>query len=113
MRKCDEETGETLECVYRKRKVLNVNFWFTNKGGFQVASVQFSPLGPAYVNSVQTEFPNPLIRGPIQIAHSLFFFFSFLELDRTTIFLFTPTLTINVDKHIKDLNCWGLADFVI
>jgi hypothetical protein len=107
---------KSLKCVYCKRKVLNVKFWFTNAGGFRVASIQFSPLEPAHVNSVQTKFSDPLTCGPIQTVHfSLFFFFYFLELGRATIFLFIPTLTINVDvdKHIKDLNCWGLADFVI
>jgi hypothetical protein len=79
MRKCEEEAEKSLQCVYRKRKVLNAEFWFTNAGELRVPSIQLFPPEPVHVNSVQTEFLDPLARGPIQTAHFPLFFSVFSD----------------------------------
>jgi hypothetical protein len=91
---------KSLEWVYHKRKVLNEEFWFTNADGFRVSSVQLSPPEPTHVNSVQTEFPDPLTRVPIQTANFYLFFFRFSQIRPGHGFSVYPYVSIALEMSI-------------
>jgi hypothetical protein len=78
VRKCEEETGEELRGVYRKRNMLNMVFWFTHLGELRTSSVQFlypdSPIITQFKSNFSSHWPMAHYK-PSESLYPLCFFF--------------------------------------